>query len=135
MLAVTETNIAPLAHSISDKRYHRRYEVKNGTVVTTRFSVVGHIIDLSEVGLAFRYVATRESAKEEQTLSILANNRTFRVNGIPFEVVWDIPVPELFSFGSIGMRYCGIKFRDLTDRQQFALRHFIHNHSKNAPDD
>jgi hypothetical protein len=129
MEAIAKRITEPLAGAFFEKRFHQRFEVKNATIATSRFTVVGHIMDLSEVGLAFRYVASRECSRDEHTLSILVNDHTFKLNGISFKVVWDVAVPEHYSLGPIAMRYCGIEFRNLKDRQRFALRYFIQNHT------
>ena len=129
MEAVAKRITAPQSGAFSERRFRQRFEVKNGTIATSRFTVVGHIIDLSEAGLAFRYVASRESSRDEHTLSILGNDRNFGLNGIPFKVVRDLPVPEHYSLGPIAMRYCGIEFGKLKDQQRFALRYFIQKYS------
>ena len=129
MEAVAKKISASQAEALSERRCRRRFEVEDAIIATSQLTVIGHIMDLSESGLSFRYVASRGTVKDEDTLSLLVNDRTFGVKGVPFEVVWDVPMPERYSFNRITMRYCGVEFRDLNDRQRFCLKYFIQNYS------
>ena len=129
MEAIAKRITAPKTGVLTERRRRQRFEVKNGTIATSRFTVIGHIMDFGEVGLGFRYIASRECLRDEHTLSILVNDRTFGLNGIPFKVIWDVPVPEHYSLGPIAMRYCGIEFCGLRDQQRFALRRFIQKYA------
>jgi hypothetical protein len=47
---------------------------------------------------------------------------------IPFEAVWDVAMPQSFSYGNISLRYCGGVFGDLKDYQRLALDYFVKHH-------
>jgi hypothetical protein len=128
MEAVARTNIAPLAEAFFERRFHQRFEVHTGAVASSQLDVVGQIVNISETGLEFRYVASRERSKESMVLSIELTDHTFKLDQLPFKVAWDVAMPQSFSVGPISLRYCGVEFRNLTDDQRLALRHFIQNH-------
>jgi hypothetical protein len=129
MEAIARTNIAPLAEAFFERRFHQRVEAHSGAIASPQLEVVGQIVNISETGLAFRYVASRERSKESNVLSIELTDHTFRLDQLPFKVVWDFAMPDGFCIGPISLRYCGVEFGNLADDQRRALRYFIQNHT------
>jgi len=113
----------------AERRAHRRSAVQNGCIACCEVTAVGHILDISPGGLAFRYVASTAQTKGLSRLRILVTDRSFCLEEIPFRTVWDLPMPAEFSLGPITLRYCGVQFQDLTNRCKMALREFIRNHT------
>ena len=111
----------------AERRKHKRFRVQNGSfaALCSQFSILGQIIDISTGGLSFRYVASAERSKESSHLSILLTDGSFRFDNIPFEAVWDTPMPREFSFGAITLRQCGVQFGELTHGQKLDLQYFI----------
>ncbi|MBW2109761.1 MAG: PilZ domain-containing protein [Deltaproteobacteria bacterium] len=107
-----------------DRRTHDRFEARNGAFASPKLNVVGQIMNMSCGGLAFRYVASRARAKESSVLRIWLTDNSFNLSMVPFEVAWDVAAPGSFSCGEISMRYCGVRFGDLADYQEHALRYF-----------
>ena len=120
---------APLAQGFFERRFHQRFEAHSGAMVSLQLDVVGQIVNMSETGLTFRYVASRERSKEQTSLSIQLTDHYFRLDHLPFKVVWDVAKPQSFSIGSISLRYCGVAFKNLDDDQRRDLRYFIQNHT------
>jgi hypothetical protein len=82
-------------------------------------------VDISPGGLAFRYVASKAQTEGASQLRILVADRSFCLEDIPFRTVWDLPMPDEFSYGPITLRYCGVAFQDLSVASKMALRDFI----------
>ena len=129
MEAITNRITAPLAKGYFERRFHQRFEAHSGAIASPQLNVVGQIVNISESGLEFRYVASQERSRESTVLSIQLTNHTFRLDQLPFKVVRDVAMPQSFSVGSISLRYCGVEFEDLTDDQKRAVRYFIQNHT------
>jgi hypothetical protein len=129
MEAVARTTIAPLAEAFFERRFHQRFEAQSGAIASSQLDVIGQIVNMSETGLAFRYVASRERSKESTALSIELTDHTFKLDQLPFKVIWDVAMPNGFSIGPISLRYCGVEFVNLTDDQKRALRYFVGNHT------
>jgi len=119
----------------AERRKHKRFRVQNGglAALCPEFSIVGQIIDISAAGLAFRYVASEERSKESSRLSILLTDGSFCFEKIPFEAVWDTPMPREFSFGAITLRRCGVQFGELTNGQKLDLQYFMGRCSTGEP--
>jgi len=129
MEAIANKITAPLAKGLFERRFHQRFEACSGAIASSQLEVVGQIVNISETGLEFRYVASRERTQELTVLSIELTDHTFRLDQLPFKVVWDFATPQGFSIGPISLRHCGVEFRNLTDDQRRALHYFIQNHT------
>jgi len=115
----------------AEQRKHKRFRVQNGSfaALCPEFCILGQIIDISTGGLAFRYVASEERSKESFQLSILLTDGSFCFDKIPFQAVWDTPMPREFSFGDITLRQCGVQFGELTHSQKLDLQYFMGRYS------
>lgn len=111
----------------TERRKHKRFRVQNGSfaALCPQFSILGQIIDISTGGLSFRYVASEGRSKESSQLRILLTDGSFCFDKIPFEAVWDTPMPREFSFGAITLRQCGVQFGELTHGQKLDLQYFM----------
>jgi hypothetical protein len=114
-----------------ERRKHRRFKVEGGALaaLSSSPSVAGHIINISEGGLSFRYIASQKRIEESPRLNLLLDDRRFHSRTLPFKSVWDSPKPEAFSFGSISFRHCGVNFHTLTDDERSEIKKFIRNHA------
>jgi hypothetical protein len=125
----THVMAQPAKPAYAERRAHARSAVQNGCIACCELTAVGHIIDISPGGLAFRYVASTAQTKGPSRLRILVTDRSFCLEEIPFRTVWDLAMPGEFSLGPITLRYCGVQFQDLTKRCKTAVRDFIRNHT------
>jgi hypothetical protein len=114
-----------------ERRKHVRFKVQGGALAALSRSptVAGQIINVSEGGLAFRYVASKERSEESSRLNVLVGDRKFHFKTLPFKCVWDSPMPGTLSHNSISIRHCGVKFDDLMDEEKDDLKFFIHHHT------
>jgi hypothetical protein len=94
-----------------------------------RTMVAGQILNINEQGLSFRYVASESQAKTSCCVTIIVRDWNFR-SKIPCETVWDHAEPQELSFGPFSVRYCGLRFCNLTQEQQSDLVHFMDRYTK-----
>jgi hypothetical protein len=115
-----------------ERRKHVRLKVNNSALTSLSRcpTVAGNIIDISEGGLSFRYIASQRRSKESPRLHLLATDERFHFKTLPFKSVWDSPIRDDFSFESISTRHCGVEFGYLTDDEKDHLKYFIHNTTK-----
>lgn len=107
---------------IVEQRKRQRYQVQDDAFVvfTPHHEKLGHIIDISMDGLAFRYTDVgRPSNKSSELDMFFADNR-FHLNKVPFETISNHETDSLMS-----LRRCGVQFGQLTDNQKIQLTHFI----------
>ena len=114
-----------------ERRKHARFKVQGRALaaLTRTPSVAGHILNVSEGGLSFRYVASQKRCVDSPRLNLLVSSERKYRRTLPFRCVWDLPIADDFSFGSISIRHCGVKFNDLTNDEKADLESFINNHT------
>jgi hypothetical protein len=115
-----------------ERRSHSRFEVQPGVISSLQLTVVGQTLNISWGGLVFQYVASRARSAEPCRLSISLTDRSFNLGMIPFKRVWDVATPDVFSYGTITSRYCGVAFGELLDFQILALQFLIQNYTTPA---
>jgi len=109
-----------------EQRDHQRYPVQNGALVVLKpeYVKLGHIIDVSMDGLAFRYIDEKQPSGKSSELEIFFLDNRFHLDKIPCKTISDT-----VKDSRIGFRCCSVRFRDLTDRQRSQLEEFIKNHT------
>jgi hypothetical protein len=114
-----------------ERRKHERFRVQGDAfaVLGPRSDILGNIIDISEGGLAFRYVAGPESSAGPCELDILCADRSFHFYKIPFETISDFEMTNEVSFGSLTPRRRSVQFRELTPDQTSQLQHILRNYT------
>jgi hypothetical protein len=115
---------------VIERRKHKRFRVQDGTfaVLGPRYGKIGQIIDMSMGGLAFSYIAGEEQGDRSYQLSILLAKDSFHLTSIPFKTVWDTEAKEV-PFSTLAMRWCGVEFGDLTERQISQMEYFVEKHT------
>jgi hypothetical protein len=110
-----------------ERRKHARFKIQSKALAALcrEPTVAGHIINISEGGLSFRYVASQQRSEESPRLNLLVSDGRIHFNTLPFKSVWDSPIPNHFSFRSISTWHCGLKFGHLADDEKDALKYFI----------
>ena len=125
---------ALMAQTCLEKRFHPRFKVLSGAVASLHYKVIGQIINISQSGLAFQYIARRSHQPESSTLNISTTDRTFNLGMIPIKFVREVAMSKSFSSDAMSLRYCCVEFGDLEDYQLVALRYFIQNHTTADPE-
>jgi len=80
-----------------ERRKHARYEVQSRALASLSRSpaVAGHIINISESGLSFRYVASQQRSGESPRLNLLVSEERNHFNTLPFQLgiaVWNLVI-------------------------------------------
>ncbi|MBW2108002.1 MAG: hypothetical protein JRI36_04955 [Deltaproteobacteria bacterium] len=117
----------------TDRRKHRRLQLKGDGVAllrtaSTESTIVGEIMDISEDGVAFRYIGASGASDGSSELSLVSADHSFYLGSLPIHTVSDIEMAKI-PFGAISTRRRGLKFGNLGKNQRFALRHFIRNYT------
>ena len=120
-----------------ERRKHKRFNAQDGALaaLTRSPTIAGQIINISEGGLSFRYVASHQRSEESPRLNILVSERKFHLKTLPFKRVWDSPMPEAFTYGTISLRHCGVEFADMKNDEKDDLNFFIRNHTTAKTED
>jgi len=102
-------------------------------MLSLQLAVLGQIVNISRGGLAFRYVASQDRSRSLAWLNILLTDGSFSLKKLPVRPVWDSPFPRDYAFGLITVRYCGMRYDDLTGDQRSDLGFFIEHFSAIKP--
>lgn len=115
---------------IVERRKHKRFKVSRGKSVSfvPYLSKQGQIIDISEGGLAFRYISGKKGLWRE-FIAILIDRMDFFLKDIPFKTVYDFKIKHVNFFGVKSILRCGGKFGDLSSAQTAKLEYFIKNYT------
>lgn len=117
-----------------ERRKHKRFRVQPGrvAVLTPRWphsTIVGDILDISERGLALRYVADEApSNRSSADLTIVSAKPSFHLRKLPFRTVSDFEIAKV-PFSSMAPRRLSLQFEELTQHQASRLEHFITTHT------
>lgn len=116
---------------ISEHRSHKRFKVHEGAlaVIYDRENRIGPVIDISRSGLAFRYVKRDKKTSSASKLSLFLTAQAFRLQKVPFEIIYDFEEKPQQPVTSMTIHRCGGQFGKLTKEQKFALRLFIKNYT------
>ena len=115
----------------AEQRQYRRFQAKNGAFAMSKASVnkLGQIADISQGGLAFKYIAWGETTNGALEIDILFAERFFYLQNLPCRAISDSEITIRNPFSSIGMRRLSVEFDKLTPKQRSELKYFINNHT------
>jgi len=121
----------PQAHH--EDRKHPRFKVDQQvfTVVKGDNETLGEVLDVSEGGLALKYVAGIGSPVSEGLLDMFATGGKVYLKDVPVRAASDFELPNEVDFSTIRLRRMGVAFKNLTDPQQQAIRDFIRENGAN----
>jgi hypothetical protein len=117
-----------------ERRRKKRLPAKDGCLVTLGSDPIKpwQILDISEEGLAFRYIGGAEEPRALSELDILTCDTSLSIERVPFKLVSDLkmsdPVPQRFQ-----LNRCSVRFGSLTTDQMVRLASFLKNYT--APRD
>ena len=117
---------------ISEQRSHKRFRVQEGSiaVIHDRDHIIGPVIDISQNGLALRYVKREKKTSCSPKLSLFLTAQAFRLQKIPFEIIYDFEEKPQKPVNSLTIHRCGGQFGKLSKEEKFTLRSFIKNYAK-----
>ena len=113
-----------------EQRKHKRYHAKKGAFAAVRplYVKIGRITDISQGGLAFRYMVTESQEDASNELDIFLIGNAFHLDRIPLKTISDLTIAERSSPRSLAIRRCGVQFGELTQDQKLQLDLFIQHH-------
>jgi hypothetical protein len=113
-----------------DRRKHERFGVPIGIYVSfrSRGARLGEVINISQGGLAFRYMGGKEPSDGPDKLNIFLEEGGFHLNDVPFRTVTDFGTYQV-PFTSVTMRQSGVQFGELTRHQMSQLEGLIQKHT------
>jgi c-di-GMP-binding flagellar brake protein YcgR len=116
---------------LSERRKYRRLQAEENTfaLLKGQVSKLGRLMDISQGGLAFRYVSIGERLEGPLELDLVTPKDDLRLNGLPVRVVSNFGMRSKTPSGPIKLRRVGVQFRELTHDQQSQLDHFIRNYT------
>ena len=90
---------------------------------------MGQIVNISQGGLAFRYIDSKLELNESFELDILFARDAFYLKKVPFRIVSDFNRVSKLSVGTFKMKQQGVQFGEMMPDQQSQLDLFIQNHT------
>ena len=120
-----------LAASPDEKRAYKRFKAQEGAfAVINDERKLGPILDIGRGGLSFQYIASEKRRIGGTALDIFFSGHGFSSKSIPIEKVSDFEMEADFSFSSVPMRRCGVRFKKLNSVQVSQLKSFIQKHTR-----
>jgi hypothetical protein len=119
----------PLTESPPDRRKHKRYKVREGSLVSpvSTNRKYWKMIDVSLGGMSFRYIPYQDPNGFSQ-IDIVTQDLEFRLEGIPFKVISDCEFTDS-STSLFELRRCGVQFGLLPHPKQLLLDEFIRKYT------
>ena len=118
----------------SERRAHTRFRVKEGAFAVIKEQqdtkiTVGQVIDISEGGLAFKYMAKSEPVKADHKLDIYFSGQGIQLKDISFRIISDFGIESSITFSPIFMRRGCLQFQKLTQTHRDQLNKFIQKYT------
>jgi hypothetical protein len=117
-----------------EQRKYVRFSTGDYTFAALRkgFETIGKINDISINGLALSYLCESIKAPLHRgftSADIFSSEKSFYLQKLPFEIVYDIQDPKFDNTSSIITRRCGLHFGELSKSQSEQLEFFIENYT------
>ncbi len=119
--------------ALTERRRFKRRNPLDGSVAALNdddYHLVGLIHDISEGGLAFRYIASSETPKKSSLLTIVLTSENFFLEQMPVTVLRDDLFSDEPALSFSLMRKCSVRFGDLSAQQQGDLHLFIEKYTR-----
>jgi c-di-GMP-binding flagellar brake protein YcgR len=116
--------------SVTERRRHPRFSAQKRALAAVsgdEFGLPYHLIDISEGGMAFRYLNDNPLPLTDRQMDIYLNEDLY-VGRLPVRVVADRQLADDF----FPKRRCSVAFGTLTPAQQIQLQAFIRCQSQSA---
>ena len=116
----------------TERRRFRRFSADDRSFACLRphFAKLGKINDISRGGLAFEYIRSQGSKEESSAIDIFLSGDRFYLPKMPCRVIYDLQIGEdLTSISDFQVRRSGVKFGQLTEKQEHKLKLFLNTYS------
>jgi len=113
----------------TEKRQHSRHIFKDiaYAIVNTDNTLVGHLIDISEGGMAFSYVGSHLIEKNEITVDIFLYYLDLHLENIPVSIISNFYIQADSPASRVPMMRCGTSFNHLSAKQKKHLQCIINS--------
>lgn len=111
----------------SEKRRFTRFKVCEGVFahLNSEGSMIGEVMNVSEGGLAFKYLNDLSLPPKHSTLNVFTLGGKFFLRDLPVKTISNTEMHREMDFSSIRMRRAGMAFGAVTESQRNALRRLI----------
>lgn len=115
---------------IDERRQYHRYSGANKALAVLKPHPIklGHIVNISEGGLAFQYLSDDSIDTRYIELDIFISDNNQQFNSFRFTTIRDFRVSNQFEKTTPKRQLC-IKFNSLSAQQKLLLRNLIGNHA------
>jgi len=115
---------------ITERRITKRFRAVDGALaaLSPESGRVGQIQNISQKGLAFRYIADdspEANLNGTAKVQIMFAGRGVWLDGIAVKWIADVEIPTQSSFSGIPLRQTSLQFIALTDEQKARLTDYI----------
>ena len=128
-----------MAGAKQERRKHTRYPAKDGAYATIspESTKIGQIVDISMIGLSFKYIDTHDTQKKNNTpQTLFLSSMGYYVGDINFRTIADFEVACSEtgepSSDTMVIRMRRVEFTDLKLKQLFDLDYYIENNATKA---
>jgi hypothetical protein len=114
-----------------ERRKKPRFPADGGCLITFGNDPIKlwQVLDISNEGLAFRYIGGAENTDAASALDILTRDTSLCIEKLPFQVVSDLrmeaPAPKPYC-----LKRCSVRFGPMTDSQRTQLEVLIKGYTK-----
>jgi hypothetical protein len=117
----------------SERRKKQRFLARDGCLVSLGNDPIKpwQILDISEEGLAFRYIGGADEPEGVSELDILTGDTALCIEQIPIRVISNLGLSDPVSRRSL--KRCSVRFVDLSADQIARLGSFIRDYTAPAP--
>ncbi len=115
-----------------DRRRHERFKLKEdgASVLFKPYPAIsGRIIDISNGGLAFDYLAEKRETTDSLVLRLVSTSFDPSSASVSAKTIWDVRIGQKSPLGSEATRRCGVAFEDMTDDRKSDMNRFIKAHT------
>ncbi len=111
----------------NDRRKFRRHHVNDGAriIFNLDYKIHGQIINISQGGLSFCYVNTKDLKISGLETDVYLDNNGKFIAKLACKVIWDRKVSYSSTKGHDLIRECGIRFQDCSPNQIAQLNTFF----------
>lgn len=110
-----------------ERRRHTRFKAPEGVFAEIKAGArtVGQVLDVSEGGVALKYLDGARPMPASATLRLFATGGKSHLADVPVRTVSEFAIPNQTSFTGMVVRRLGVEFGELDEARQKQLREFI----------
>jgi hypothetical protein len=110
-----------------ERRKHKRVKTHDNLYVLSDFydGETGQIIDISEEGLAFRYIPDKNWSEDLKKVDIMSTDNFFYLKDLSVKVVSESDDINENPIYVLPTKRCSVKFVNLPESQKSQLKYFL----------